>query len=256
MAITARELCDEVKQLIESGDMVAALARLQRNINAFPEEGRVWELCGIVLHRQREWEQATGALERASLLVPLSAPGQFALADCYCRAGHNQAAEAILVYLAGRDDLSDAMLSPLARRLSTIGRSHLALDVCREATRRDTCDDQAFFAVAYYLGRCGYPAELVANALRRALFLAPGNRRYRLALGTLLARCNELNEAYRVLASLAPCELRGLHCAVCVEALCLVYQWAGDDARLAACRQRHADLAIDTGPQSTYTQDQ
>jgi tetratricopeptide (TPR) repeat protein len=100
--------------LYEHGMYEVGLAVAQGALDEDPDNGRLWELCGLIHRVRQEFDQALHALEVASLLVPLRPVGQFALAECYGRAGHHELAQDLYTSLLDWPDVPTELLLPIA----------------------------------------------------------------------------------------------------------------------------------------------
>lgn len=56
------------REAVRAGDCAAALPRLQRAADAYPDNGDVWGLLGLCYKRTEEWHAAIGAFEQALAL--------------------------------------------------------------------------------------------------------------------------------------------------------------------------------------------
>jgi predicted Zn-dependent protease len=208
----------------------------------FPNDGRFIQLQGLLWHAQRRYSSACRAFEIASLLVPLSHAAQLAQADVYRRCGRNDDARTILSFLVTRSDLPAILLPGLTAALGLIGEYQQALEVCRDASQRDPEQDQALYAMAYYMNKLDYPLECIVPLLRRAMSLAPDSRLYRISLAVLCARSGRWHEAYTLFAPLSPGELK---CQTCVRFMARVFDHQGDTTRRNAALARLEQLAHD-----------
>jgi len=212
----------------EHGEIAECEDLLRTALLRFPDDGRFIQLQGLLWHAQRRYKSACRAFEIASLLVPLSHAAQLALADVYRRCGKNDDAKTILTFLVSRSDLPAILLPGLTAALGLIGEYQQALEVCRDASQRDPEQDQALYAMAYYMNKLDYPLECVVPLLRRAISLAPDSRLYRISLAVLCARSGNLEEAYGLFTPLDPAEM---NCQTCVRFMARVFDHAGDFKR-------------------------
>lgn len=229
-------------KLFEHGLIAPALAVVTRVLDRFPEEGRFWELAGVIYHAQQDHERALFHLETASTLVPLSARAEAVLAAEHWRSGRVELARDAFIHLASRTDLPTALLAAVAAGLGRTGHPCRALEVCREAARRLPEADEAWYAMAYYMSRLAYPVETVLRVMERALALDPRCVMYRVAVALLCDRAGDVRRAYHFLSGLEVEELVALRCPRCVDRLASIFARAGDAVRHGVCRDRRAAL--------------
>jgi tetratricopeptide (TPR) repeat protein len=194
----------------------------------FPDDGRLLELQGILWHGQQRFQPARRALELASSIVTLSLAAQVALADTYRRCGQRADAHTIFTYLAGRPDLPTPMLAILTAGLGYVAEYQLALDVCREAVRRDPDCDDALYGMIFYMNKLNYPVECILPLFRRAISLDPSSQLYRLGLAAMCARAQQWDEAYEACCGLTA---REVACPNCLNFVIRVFENAGDHER-------------------------
>jgi tetratricopeptide (TPR) repeat protein len=222
-------------RLYELGDLEACEQLLRVALLEFPDDGRIVQLQGLVWHARRRYLAAVRALELASALVPLSLPAQLAMADSYRRAGRPNDARPILSYLAERSDMPTVLLPNLTAGLGLVGEYQQALDVCREASRREPERDEPLYGMAYYMNKLGYPTEVMLALLRRCRALAPESRLYRTSLAVMCGRAGLWEEAYELFADVDPQTVR---CQTCIRFMIGVFEHIGDHERRDAglCR--------------------
>lgn len=238
----AQFLYEAAARHYEHGELLACEELLRTALLRFPNDGRFIQLQGLLWHSQRRYSSACRAFEIASLLVPLSHAAQLAQADVYRRCGRTDDARTILSFLVTRSDLPAILLPGLTSALGLIGEYQQALEVCRDASQRDPEQDQALYAMAYYMNKLDYPVECIAPLLRRALSLAPDSRLYRISLAVLAARSGQWQEAHTLFAPLNPADLK---CQTCVRFMARVFDHQGDVPRRNAALARLEQLAHD-----------
>jgi Flp pilus assembly protein TadD len=224
----AAEICTIAIGLYERGFVRASLGTLARGVDQFPDTARIWELQGILLHREEDFAGAEFALETATMLAPLSMAGEYALAACYLKTGHLAAAGAIYEHLHNRRHVPTARLAELASGLARCGMLHQALKVCRQAAELEPDCEEAIYGMAHYMSRLSYPAEQIIPLLQKAVDLAPHEPSYRLALIGWLARTGSFRQAYRQLQAISPQSLESIECTCCLHRLIQVGRVAGD----------------------------
>jgi hypothetical protein len=151
-------------------------------------------------------------------------------------------ARSIYQHLAERTNVPIYLLSRIASGLGRLGEVHLALQVCRNAARRQPDADAPLFAMTYYMGRLRYPLEVILPVLDRAISLAPERILYRVSKALLLEHNGRIAEAVAAVRTLEFDDLRSLHCGRCLARLSNLFIEAGDDQRAAVCRAALAQM--------------
>jgi tetratricopeptide (TPR) repeat protein len=234
---TDSDALHRAKTLFDHGMLREALRVAQAGLDKQPNDGRLWDLVGLIQHARGEFNTACRAIETASLLVPLTPPVQCVLAETYLQSEQGELARLIYEHLAKLSDLPVYLLSKIASGLGRVGEIHLALQVCRRAAGRQPECDAPLFAMAYYMGRLRYPLEVILPVLDRAISLAPDCVLYRVSKAMLLERHGRTAEAVSVVRAVPVAELASLRCGRCLARLCQLFLGAGDTERAAACRQ-------------------
>src|SRR6202008_164145 len=148
-----------------------ALEAIDESLAAAPDEGRLWELRGLILRARGDLAQACDSLEHASLLGPLSSSGQLTLADCCARLGQRGLALLVGQHLLARGRLDASLLLYLAHIFDRCEQPSVSVEICRLACLRAPGFHQACFDLGYFLGRDGQPADQIEAAARRAIEL-------------------------------------------------------------------------------------
>lgn len=235
---------DRIRLLQNTGSFELAIQAAEAALEDAPHDARLWELLGIACHGLRDFMEATDALERASLLAPLSPAGQVALAGCYLVTDHHEVARTMYQHLVfQRSRVPVSLLPMVASGLSRLGEPYQALEVHRERVRREPEDDNAVYAVAHTMQILQYPAEVVRPIARRAFELAPDRLRNRVALALLHYQCSDLADAYDLLTSIEISELVSGRCPCRLQGLTELFEIVGDEERRDACQTRLDELA-------------
>ena len=220
-------------ELFNQGRLVEAEELIEAGLERFPDEGDLWQLCGLLRHRGGDASGACAALETASVLVPLAPSSCCALADCYVRMGRRALARDLYRQLAGDVRCPTALLPAVASGLGSLGDDEAALGACRELARREPGCHEAHFGIGFYLRRLGHPPAAAIPPIARAQELAPRLPLYRVALAGLLTGVGRQEEAYDLLRGVDP---RLVGCRCCLGRMMAIFQHAGDRSRLDACR--------------------
>ena len=221
--------------LFDRGDVEEAEELVRAGLERFPEDGDLWQMGGLLRHGRGDFGGAREALETAGVLVPLDSTAQCALAECYARTGKPELARCVYRHLAAQCHCPTALLPRVAAGLGGLGEDRLALEACREFSRRDPEAPEAFVGMAFYMRRLGKPVEAIIPVAVRAHELAPRVTTYRILLATLLAHGGRLGEASDLLCEVAP---DSVGCQGCLRRMMAIFHRAGDHARAAAC-DRH-----------------
>lgn len=241
--ICAHDVYSLAVDLYSSGCFDDALRLTEGALVNFPEEGRLWELKGLVHRSRDECSLARSALETATLFVPLQPTGRCALADCYANTGPMRLAYEMYRSLLESVDTPLELLLPIAAGLNRVGASRLALQVCREAVRRDPDSARGWHELSSYLRDCGISPRFVLAAARKAVSLSPDEGRYRLGLISMLLQFGHRSEAKVVAARLRRGDVEN---ACCRNRLARVAEFcaaAGNEVLAAACRERIRELS-------------
>lgn len=235
----AGDLLGRCVELLGEGRIVEAEQRTREAVELSPEDGRLWQLRGLVLLRSQELQGACDALETASLFVPLDWSARCALGDCYRRLGKSALAIDVYRHLASQPSCPTTLLPAVAAGLGSLGAFEDALEVCRTIVTRDPSAHGGYFGVAYYLRRLGEPVESVLPLLKQAHQLAPRVDLYRVTLGTALDQLGFREEAYELLRELDPASIR---CRSCLRRMMEIFRCVGDESRSRECQSRVRNL--------------
>jgi tetratricopeptide (TPR) repeat protein len=231
-----------VETLFDHGMLREALRVAEDGLQGQPDDGRLWEMVGLIQHARGEFQTACRAIETASLLVSLNPRSECALAETYLHQGQGELARQLYQHLAEQPKVPTNLLSQIASGLGRLKEVHLALQVCREAARRQPECDAPLFAMAYYMGRLRYPLEVILPVLDRAISLAPECVLYRVSKAMLLERANRPDEAFAAVRVLKLDDLAALRCGRCLARLRDLFSRAGDKQRFEACQKAMAQM--------------
>ncbi|ODU01647.1 MAG: hypothetical protein ABS79_01345 [Planctomycetes bacterium SCN 63-9] len=190
-------------------------------LERFPEDGKLWQLRGMIRHRLRDFDAAGNDLETASLLVPLEPSARCALADCHVKAGEKTLARDLYVHLADDPKCPVELLPAVASGLGALSEYRPALETCRTLARRDPARHEAHFGMAYYLRRLGHPMDSILIHVSRAHELSPATPLYRITLASLLDHFGRRDEAQELLRDLDP---KAINCACCLRRISSIFR--------------------------------
>jgi tetratricopeptide (TPR) repeat protein len=233
---------ERAMSLYAAGESALAIDELQELLDANGDDGRLWEVMGNLAFANDDFALAQSSLERASVLVPLSAAGQLVLAKCYDRSGHRAAAGAIYRHVATLKRLAVELLEPLASGLGRSGEVELALAICRRAAEAMPENPDPLVGMVHYMRRLRRPVEQILPVLRRAHDLDPSNCEYRISLAWMLHEVGRSEDGAELLAPV-PCER--YTCIRCLTLMQQIFERVGDAANAAVCRLRLAGLTGD-----------
>lgn len=213
-----------------------------------PHDGRLWELCGMAHAAAGNRSKAIDALEAATMLVPLSAAAQCVLANCYASTGRGELAREMYQFLLSLDSLPGQLLPVVAAGLGRAGDAVSALEACRRAAVLETGSGQPLYGMAHYMERLGYPVELIAPVLRKAVDIEPETFQYRFALAVACEKLGRISEAYLALCPVInPQHVQRICCSKCLQKMAEIFASAGDQDRRKACLERAAETRPDLG---------
>ncbi|MCH2124108.1 MAG: hypothetical protein MK165_04915 [Pirellulaceae bacterium] len=230
------EIQREVLELYRTSQFDKALVVVVPALGKFPEDGRLWEIAGLIHRATDNCAEALHALEMATMLVPLSSAAQCALADCYRSTEREELAGEMYQYLLTRMvQLPNVLLENLAFGLESVGEVQLALRVSQEAARREPTSARNQYLTAYFMTQVGFTSEAVAEWAKKAVQLAPEETEYRVGLSGLVHQSGRIEEAYDYVKDLTIDELREIPCGKCLRRLAELYETFDDELRQMAC---------------------
>ena len=149
-----------VLELYWSGSFDQALALFHPALRDNPDDGRLWELCGLIHRSKNDCPPCLHALETEMLLVPLSFAAQCALADCYVHAERTELALDLYQHLLDQlTDLPTDLLKNVGVGFESLGELKSALRVSQEAAAREPDSAEHRYATAYFMGQLNYPSH-------------------------------------------------------------------------------------------------
>ncbi|MCA9116924.1 MAG: hypothetical protein KDA79_17720 [Planctomycetaceae bacterium] len=230
-----------------TGNTEGALWLIRRVLLIDADDGRAWELRGLIHRDRSEPEECVSALEMASLLVPLSPLARFALAESYGKAGRRELSRDLYLELVQNPATTVPLLLQAACGLDSIDRPAAAMWACRSALDRDPGNGQACYDMSYYAARSGCPLRIVESLARKAVSLEPDRLQFRIGLASLLLRHDRAAEAGRVISGVSPDQLHQLDCQCCLERIAELCETVGDWQRVVVCRERLLQLEARSG---------
>jgi len=228
------------------GRLDEAIHLAQQALQESPDEGRLWELRGLIHRDRSETAAAVDALERASLLVPLQTFSRIALAEGYGKLGRRELARDLYLECLKPPEPEVESLLHIGAGLEACGFPGLAMKACRLAQRSDPQHPQPYYDMGYYAARCGYPMHVVESLARRAISFDPENVHYRVGLASLLLRQDRLDDALNVIGAMTDRQIHAIRCRCCLERITELFEQTGDRSRAEQCR-RHAQRLADDG---------
>lgn len=235
---------DRIRDLYETGDLDAALAQTKRYLVRRPDDGRAWELAGLIQFATGEFPQSVAAIERASILIPLRPAARVCLGHGYGKIGRRSLSRDLLVGLIRDDSVSVPLLLQVASGLDAINDPAIALQACRRAAERDPQNAKPYYDMGYYAARCGYEARYTESLARKAISLDPDNVCFRVGLAAHLFKQDRVHDAYDVVRELSNEQIEAITCSCCLNRIVSVYEAAGDYRRVVLCRQQLLQLEV------------
>lgn len=232
------ELQGRILQACEQCQFELALELTQWGLNDNPDEGSLWELQGLIQYSLRNFPEAVDALERATLLKPLTDSARICLGQAYGRIGLIELSTDLLKGLVSKESLTAGLLLQLASALDELNHPEFALQACRRATSQDPLNAQAYYDMGYYSGRCGCPPHVTESLARKAISLNPENIHYQVGLTSLLVRHNRTQEALIIVRHYSAEQIEQIHCRCCLTRILELFEFLGDDQRISLCRSR------------------
>ncbi len=221
-----------------SGNLHAAFHAVAAAVTRDKNDGRAWELMGLVLRDLGKPKSAVSALETASLLVPMHPLSQICLAECYAVIGKRRLARDL--YLSQRQIVQESvqLLLLVAAGLEGIDEPHLAMETCRQASAVDPDSGQVHYDMCFYASRCGSRVSVVENLAWRAVELEPGNVHFRVGLASLLVRLERFDKAHWVVSKLTVEQINQVTCKCCLARIQQLYIDMADEERSQWCHER------------------
>ncbi|MCG8651154.1 MAG: hypothetical protein MI861_15055 [Pirellulales bacterium] len=208
----------------QSGQLEQVVATLQVVIDEQADEG--WsreaksdrlQLLGLALHDLGRPIEASDAIEKASLIVPISDQARIALASCYAQLQRIDLARELYLQLALSRRLSPGLMLEVAAGLEAIDAPQLAMQVCQWIVEKDDSIAQAHYDMGVYSARSGHPLYMTEALTRRALQLDPQNIHYRIGLVSLLVQLDRDEEGLEVMDGVEPGDIEIVGCHTCLS---------------------------------------
>ena len=193
------------------------------------------EIAGMMAYERRDFHESIRLIEAAMFEVSLSISAQMTLASAWLRIGNRGAAETTLSFLVEIiERIPCSMLSDLTRNVVEIGRDDLAIAICQEAFRRHPDDDNAAFAVGFYMFRNGQSVDVAQRYMRIATQLDPACVTYRLNLAVVCASVGQWQDAYLEATQVSTADVRSFSCPCLVNQVKEIYLRFDDFERVVA----------------------
>lgn len=231
-------IIDEICELYEAGDLEAAVDLAKARLQRMRDDGRAWELMGLIQYSRGRYRVSVSALERASLLVPLRPAARVCLGHGYGRVGRTQLSRDLLSALISDTSLPVPLLLQVAAGLDFIDQPQLSLRAARTACEREPEMAQSYYDLGYYSARCGSPPVVTESLARKAISLDPGNVSYRVGLASLLLKLGRDREALELVADFNNTQIEQITCQCCLRRVTALFEDARDYRRVILCRQQ------------------
>ncbi|MFK7778600.1 MAG: hypothetical protein QM501_10900 [Gimesia sp.] len=232
-------------ELFRQGMHYQSLQQISQILKLHPDEGKAWELKGLIEDTLSCQHMSIRSLETATTLIPISASGQYVLAKNYLIIGKRSLAKSIFSILLQRTDIPEKLLPAISSYLGQYpDMAHIALEACRKAVQLNPENGESWLGTAYFMGKVGHPKKHIANVLRKAVSLDPENHYYRLALGNLLEQTGQVDEAYLVIKGIRNSDLSKIPCSECLTKLITIFSLAEDNSRRKICLEKLKQLQM------------
>ncbi len=218
-----------------AGRLASVHAVCEERIGEDADDGRAWELLGLVFHASGQHLEAADALERAGLIVPLADEARIALAASYGELRRRRLATELFLELMLRGGLDSTLMLRVAAGFDRLDEPRLAIETCRRIAESDPDHGQVHYDMGYYAARAGYPRHTTDALICRAIDLDPENVTFRIGRITLLIRWDRADEAVAIASRLTDRELDGLTCRCCLERLAGLFRDFGVRDRAQKC---------------------
>lgn len=220
-------------RLFQSEDYCEALGALREPLDR--DSGQAWQLSGIIHWELGEIPAATSALERASLLVPLSPLAQCRLAECYLDARRKEVARVMFLHLATLDLLTLSLCESVAKGLVRCGEDEQALAFSMSGLMRFRVSHRLFFITSDVMRRLGYENDEILPFAYQAHRLRPENLSYRIHFAQHLNVARRPSQAAHLLDCVNIEEVESL---ASLQRLQMLFNQLNDDASEERCRIR------------------
>ncbi|WP_010585613.1 tetratricopeptide repeat protein [Schlesneria paludicola] len=233
---TQIEIVQQLSTMTSRGALQAARELAAESLVKFPDDGRLWEIAGLLDHAKGDPDSCERRLETAQTLTPLRPAASCGLADAYRHFGRNALAKDLYAHVVTLDQSSIRLWQYCALRLDEIGAVAQAVDAARRVAAAQPENAQSIFEFGYYLSRFGTASQLVAAVMKQAISLAPDQVSYRLGLADLLLSTGDRSAAFAWIQGLSARQIEQLTCPCCLERLARLFESGNDWVRAHACR--------------------
>jgi tetratricopeptide (TPR) repeat protein len=231
-----------VARMIELHEFRDATAELRQLEPYLVDDGRYYRLRGLAHFGLGEFEQATIALETASLLVPLDSAAQIRLAQLYQQRRRREAAKTIYLHLATTESLTEEEVELTTIGLAGVGAVDDALRYSLGQMQRFGRSHKLAFAAADAMRRLGYGDDPILKLIHRAHRLQPDNVSYRIALARSLVSAGRRVEATQILHEV---DLDATQCIPSLEWMRMLFERLNVTDGVEHCRARLQAIAYE-----------
>lgn len=249
--------------LYQTGRLDEVVALTSKTLEQPAEDGLLenwqgpWlELLGLAWHDLGRPQEAADAIEKASLVSPISDPTRIVLASCYAGLLRIDLARDLYLQMALRRQLPPALMLQVAAGLEAIDSPQLAMQVCEWITEKDDTVAQAFYDMGIYSARSGQPLYLTEALTQRALQLDPNNLHYRIGLVSLMIQLNRDDEAIFTLGAFHEDDIEKVTCASCLSRIGGLLERRGFFDLADECEEKATRLReLSDGPAPHYAEE-
>lgn len=227
---------EDIRSAMDAGELDRAARIARCYLHSHREDGRAWELAGLIHFEEGRTPLAISALEKASLLIPLGLESRIRLAIAYGLIGKTDLATDLLALEISHEAISPQQLLAVAQALGRFEQPVLAMHACRTATQQDPEFARAYYDMGFYGSRCGVLPRHVESLIRKSIALDPRSARYRVGLATHLMQHKRIDEACAAIESLTLNQIDTITCQCCLARIATLYERLNDSERLERCR--------------------
>lgn len=233
---TQIEIVQQVSIMAARGAFEPARELAVESLGRFPDEGRLWEIAGLLEHAVGDPNACEYRLETAQTLIPLRAAASCGLADAYRHFGRGDLGKDLYSHVVALEKSSIRLWQYCAQRLDEMGAAAQAVEAARRVAAAQPENAQSVFEFGYYLSRFGTASQLVVAVMKQAISLAPDQVSYRLGLADVLVSTGDTSAAFAWVQGMSARQIEQLSCPCCLERLARLFESGNDWVRAHACR--------------------
>ncbi|MEM9827810.1 MAG: hypothetical protein AAF958_14560 [Planctomycetota bacterium] len=224
---------------------VVRLLETNRSDSEEPQSIDTLVLLGRAYHDLGRPFEAADALERASLIGPISDEARIVLASSYAELRRTDLARELYLQLALSRRLPAELMLQVAAGLSAIDAPELAMKVCEWITEKDDSIAKAYYDMGVYSALSGNALYLTEALTRRAIQLDDANVHYRVGLVSLLIQLDRKDEALEAFSTVDESRVHTIECVTCLQRIESLLRECGQSDSADICQDRIDRLQAD-----------